>query len=108
MRLLCHKVIMDFFRNSACDILQNDLYRPLRHLKKKSLTQYLTTSQMETSGTWGTEIAVATLLEITIAMYYPPPGAAKGPLWHHYSSLCSDADTQLCTCIYLHINFNRI
>ena len=61
MRLLCRNVIIDFFRKSACDILQNDLYQTLfqsRHLNNMKVSDYLTISQMETSETWGTEIDV--------------------------------------------------
>ena len=100
----------EFFRMSACGILQTDLYQSefeSRHLNNMNVSDYLTTTQMEISGTWGTEvevIALATLLKTTIAIYYHPPGA-KVPLWHHYSPLCSDADTSIC--IYLHNTGNH-
>ena len=51
-----------------------------------NVSDYLTTNQMEISGTWGTEvevIALATLFKTTIAIYSHPPGA-KVPLWHHH------------------------
>ena len=95
---------------SACGILQTDLYQSefeSRHLNNMNVSDYLTTTQMEISGTWGTEvevIALVTLLKTTIAIYYHPPGA-KAPLWHHYSPLCSDADTSIC--IYLHNTGNH-
>ena len=78
-----------------------------RHLNNMNFSVYLITTQMEISGMWGTEIeviALATLLNTPIANYYHPPGA-KVPLWHHYSPLCSDADTSVC--IYLHNTGNH-
>ena len=73
-------------------------------------SDYLTTTQMEISGTWGTEvevIALATLSKTTIAIYYYPPGA-KVPLWHHYSPLCSDADTSICTILETILTVSRL
>ena len=61
---------------SACGVLQTDLYQSefeSRHLNNMNASDYLTTTQMEISGTWGTEvevIALATLLKTTIAIYY--------------------------------------
>ena len=84
-----------------------------RHLiiNNMNVSDNLTATQMEISGTWGTEvevIALATLLKTTIAIYYHPPGA-KAPLWHHYSPLCSDADTSICIYLYNTGNhFNRV
>ena len=96
-----------FFCMSACGILQTDLDQSefeSRHLNNMNVSDYLTTTQMEISGTWGTEVEVitlATLLQTTTAIFYHPPGA-KVPLWHLYSSLCSDADTLICMyCIIL-------
>ena len=105
-----------FFHMAVCGILQNNLYQSQfesRHLNKMNVSDYLMTTQMEVSGVWGTEvevIALATLLKTTIAIYYHPPGA-KGPLWHHYSPLCSSAETSVCIYMYLHNtgnHFNRI
>ena len=47
-------------------------------IKASKQHDYLTTTQMEISGTWQTEvevIALGTLLKTTIAIYYHPPGA---------------------------------
>ena len=74
-----------FFRMSACGILQTDLYQSefeSRHLNNTNVSDYLTTTQMEISGTWGTEVEVtaqATLLKTITAICYHPPGA-KVPL----------------------------
>ena len=86
---------------SACGIyFKNDMYQSefeSRRLNSMNVSEYLIITQMEMSGMWGTEIeviALATLLKTTVAIYYQPPGA-KVPLWHHYSPLCSDADTYM-------------
>ena len=59
---------------TACGILQTDLYQSefeSRHLNNMNVSDYLTTTQMEISGMWGTEvevIALATLLKTTITI----------------------------------------
>ena len=105
------------FHMSACGILQTDLYQSQfesRHLNNMNVSEYLTTTQMEISGTWGTEvevIALSTLLQTTtIAIYYHHQGA-NVPVWHHYFLLCSEADISkkiFCTILETILTVSRL
>ena len=93
--------------------LQTDLYQSefeSRHLNNMNVSDYLTTTQMEISGTWGTEvevIALSTLLKTAIAIYYHPPGCKSTSLVSLFS-LCSDVTTFICTILETILTVSRL